>query len=774
MARGGELVGQKALVGLTKMGNVAIQLGVGIGLNLLVGLLSPRQVETIEGQRIETEVQRASFGSEIPLLFGIVRVDACPIFWSAPIREERAVRRTSGKGGPIRREITYSYYGNFAVLIGEPANGTGLQSINRIWLNGELYYNNGVDVTGQNRELDQSSEDTAELRLSQHLELFLGTPTQSPSATIQSFEGSNNVPGFKRYAYIVFRDLPLANLGNRLPKVDVEIIEDNNLKISRIVRNLCQYMELDEGTDFTTELSELDLKGYRFNRSGTTIRSAIEELQQTFLFLGRDKGSKIEFFPIDRVKGTLSVGTGQLGKEGDKSFYTRVLTPDTEIPQKVQIEAKNILSNHDPILKSAFRASKLHDNTLDLKTSITWEPQPLANSATKLLEYLWLKQEKYENIIIQAQNVGSVNAGDKITVMLANRSLEIFVQSVSIGANYALEIEGILWNSDIESFVAPIQSTDFSDSWSLPDTSDPTPVALDIPLVSDADQDFGTYTGLVVPDSWSFGNLYEKIGNNSFDVVTDVFFGIISGTVTNAIPARSQFVIDEFTSIDVIMEPSSKGTLSSCTFDQLLSYKNLCLIGNELIAFMNAVAINENTYRLSRLIRGCRGTESAIGLHNVNEKFYLVKDIAFTQTNGLPSYLGQNLTYKGVPEGSDLSLVSEEITINYQGESAKPYAPVNPKLLLDKTVNPPSGTYTLTWERRSRRDGDWRDNVDVPIGEVSERYELIIGGSSVIVSSPTYTFAVGSPFPTAIYQLGESVGRGKPLIINSVPVSRII
>lgn len=774
MAKGGELVGQKELGGIIKMGNVAIQLGVGIGANLLLGLLSPRQVETIEGQKVETEVQRASFGSEISLLFGITRIDACPIFWSPPIREERAVRRSGGKGGPIRREISYSYYGNFAVLIGEPANGIGLQSINRIWLNGELYYNNGIDVTGQNRELDQDSEDTAELRLSQHLEIFLGTPTQSPSATIESFEGTGNVPAFKRYSYIVFRDLPLANLGNRLPKVDVEIIEDNNLKVSRIVKNLCESMGLLEGEDFTTELLEIDIKGYQFKRSGTTPRSAIEELQQTFLFLGRDKGSRIEFFPIDRVKGTLSVGTKQLGKEGDKVFYTRILTPDTEIPQKVQIEAKNILSNHDPMLKSAFRASKLHDNTLDLKTSITWEPQALANSVTKLLEYLWLKQEKYENITLQPQNVGAVSAGDKITIILPNRSIEVFVQSVSIGANYAIEIEGITWNSDISSFVAPTQSTDFSDSWTLPDTSDPTPVALDIPLVSDADQDFGTYAGLVVPDSWSFGYLYEKIGNNSFDVVGDVFFGVISGTVLNAIPARTQFVIDEFTAIDVVMDPSSEGTLSSCTFDQLLSYKNLCLIGNELIAFMNAVAINDNTYRLSRLIRGCRGTESAIGLHNVNEKFYLVKDIAFTQTSGQPSYLGQNLTYKGVPEGSDLSLVLEEITLNYQGESAKPYAPVNPKLLLDKTVNPPSGTYTLTWERRSRRDGDWRDNVDVPIGEVSERYELIVGGSSVIVSSPTYSFAVGSPFPTAIYQLGESVGRGKPLIINSVPVSRVI
>lgn len=752
------------------MANVAIQLGVGIGANLLLGLLSPRQTETIEGARSETEVQRASLGSQIPLLFGTTRVNACPIFWSPSIREERVVAQSGGKGGPVRKEISYSYYGNFAVLIGEAPKDTGVQSINRIWLNGDLYYNDGTDVTGQNRNLNQTSQDTAELRVSQHLEIFYGTSSQSPSATIESFEGSGNVPAYRGYAYLVFRDLPLANLGNRLPKVDIEVIERENLKVSQLVKELCQYMGMIENEDFTTELLEIDIKGYQFNRSGNTVRSAIEELQQTFLFLGRDKGSKLEFFPIDRSRGGLSIGTGQLGKEGDKAFYRRLLTPDTEIPQKVQIEARNILSNHDPMLKSAFKASKTHDNTLDLKTSIVLEPQPLADNATKLLEYLWLKQEKYEGITILAHNVGAVNAGDRVSIMLPGRAIDIFIQSVAVGANYSLEIEGTYWNSGIDSFVAPPQPTDFTDDWELPDTSDPTPIPLDLPLLEDSDEDLGAYVGLIIPDSWYFGSIYQQIGNGAFDPVQDVVFGAISGNVAVATPARSRFVVDEFTTIDVVMDSSSIGTLSSCTYDQLLAYKNLALVGNELISFMNATAINENTYRLSRLIRGCRGTESAIGSHVANEKFYLVKDVGFSQVDGLPAYIGQTLTYKGVSEEVYLLSVEESASVLYTGESAKPYAPVNPQLTLNTATN----EYTLTWNRRSRRDGDWRDNVDVPIGEVSERYELIIGGSSVFVTAPTYTFPVGNPLPSTIYQLGESVGRGKPLSVGNLSVSRVV
>lgn len=754
------------------MANVAISLGIGIGANLLIGLLSPRKTETIEGSRAESEIQRASLGSSIPLLFGTVRVNACPIFWSPKIKEVRSVRRrrVGAKGGSTRREVSYTYYGNFAVLVGESPDDDGVSSINRIWLNGDLYYNNGTDVTGQNRPQSGTSQQTKELRLSQHLELYRGTATQTASSTIQSFEGTSNVPGYRRYVYIVFRDLPLENIGNRLPRVDVEVIERSDLKVSNVIRALCELSGLEEDEDFTLAGLDTGLAGYKFGRGGNTTRSAIEELQQTFLFLGRDKGSKIEFFPFDRSICTLSVSPFQLGKEGDRVLYARSLFPDTEIPRKVQLEAKNIFSNHDPILKSAFRASKLHDNTLDLKTSIVCHPQQLADSATKLLEYLWLKQERYEGITIPAHNVGTVNAGDRVNVLLAGRAIEVFVQEVSIGADYTLQIEGTYWNGTIDSFVAPTQPLNYEDSWELPDTSDPVSVALDIPLVSDGDSDYGLYAGLIVPDSWITGELYARIGSGDFNPVVDIAAGVISGTVANAIPARSSLIVDDFTTIDVVMESSAVGTLSSCTYDQFLAYRNLALIGNELIAFMNAVAINATTYRLSRLLRGCRGTESAIATHTFDEKFYLVKDSGFIHHEGLPSYLGQTATYKGVPNGGDLLSVQEETLITITGEGAKPYAPVNPVL----SRNVATGELILSWDRRSRRDGDWRDNVNVPIGEDSERYEVVIGSVSYFVNSPSCTFTGTTPVTATVYQLSGSVGRGKPLIVSGLTVSRVV
>jgi hypothetical protein len=755
------------------MANVALSMGIGIGVNLLVGLLSPRKTETIEGSRLEElDVPKASLGSNIPIPLGINRYNACPIFWSPKIVEVRKETTTGGKGGPTQKTINYSYFGNFAALACGSRTRTGIEKITRIWLNGDLYWNEGTDITGQNRNLNQGSQDTQELRLSQHLEIYLGTNSQSPSPTIQSFEGSS-VPAFRYRPYVVFRDLPLANFGNRIPKVDIEVVERIGLKVSQVVKYLCESVGLVENVDFSTRDLEIDIKGFSFKRSGDSVKSAIEELQQTFLFLGRDKGSKIEFFPFDKSASLLSVTDWQLGRSGQgNQLYKQSKTPDIDIPQRVEIKAKNILSNHDAMLKSAFKASKTHDNTLSLDTSIVTEPQPLADAAAKLLEYLWLKQEKFSDIFLPSLNVGSLNAGDRLTVLLENRAVEVFIQSAKIGANYELEIvEGIAWNADIQSFAAPPQSQNFTDDWELPDTSEPTIVALDLPLLRDSDSDVGVYVGANVSDGWNTGVLYGKRGTEEYEPISEIIYDVASGTVASPLPNRSPLIIDKFTKIVVQPDGESLKILSPCSESQLLAYKNLALIGSELVAFQDVVLLPDGRYELSQLIRGCRGTESAIAGHVANEKFYLVKDVSFQRVPGNPSDIGFDSIFAGVPEGGSILNITEETTITVTGESAKPYSPVNPVL----TYNTTTGQGTLAWNRRTRRDGDWRDNVDVPLEEASEQYEVVQSGVSYFVSSPSWTYTGSSSLSNVtIYQLSSIVGRGKPLTIASIAASRFV
>jgi len=107
----------------------------------------------------------------------------------------------------------------------------------------------------------------------------------------------------------------------------------------------------------------------------------------------------------------------------------------------------------------------------------------------------------------------------------------------------------------------------------------------------------------------------------------------------------------------------------------------------------------------------------------------------------------------------------------YSAKSLKPYAPVH----IAGSRNG-SSDLTISWKRRTRLNGDWRDGVDIPLSEESERYEVdIMQGATVKrtitgLTSPSTIYtaaqqvtdfgATQSSVLVNIYQLSASVGRG--------------
>jgi hypothetical protein len=106
----------------------------------------------------------------------------------------------------------------------------------------------------------------------------------------------------------------------------------------------------------------------------------------------------------------------------------------------------------------------------------------------------------------------------------------------------------------------------------------------------------------------------------------------------------------------------------------------------------------------------------------------------------------------------------------FAGQYLKPFSPVHVTGLRDG-----SGNLTINWLRRSRVDAEWRDGVDIPLGEESERYEVeIMDGETVMrtiaTTSPTASYSAaeqttdfGSPQSSVnvrVYQISAVVGRG--------------
>lgn len=131
--------------------------------------------------------------------------------------------------------------------------------------------------------------------------------------------------------------------------------------------------------------------------------------------------------------------------------------------------------------------------------------------------------------------------------------------------------------------------------------------------------------------------------------------------------------------------------------------------------------------------------------------------------------IGRELFYKAVSVGNSLGN-TDEVAFTYSGRNLKPFAPVHVKGSRDG-----SGNLTISWIRRSRTNGEWRDGVGIPLGEETEAYEVdIMDGSAVVrtieTTSPTASYSAAdqaidfgsaqSSVDVKIYQMSAVVGRG--------------
>lgn len=206
LAAGGAALG--STVGLTALG---ASVGLAAGQYLGQMLLSEEQVT--EGPRKEDlSVQTATYGRAIPEVWGSDRM-AGNIIWASDLIEERVSRSVGGKGkgmgGGGATQVSYKYFGNFAVAF---CNGP-VQRIRRVWADNKLI----VDLTPNNTNGKGHKYGAEKTRF------YLGTEDQNPDPLIEAYEGAGNVPAHRGIVYVVFDRLPLEDFGNRIPQIMVEV-----------------------------------------------------------------------------------------------------------------------------------------------------------------------------------------------------------------------------------------------------------------------------------------------------------------------------------------------------------------------------------------------------------------------------------------------------------------------------------------------------------------------------------------------------------------------
>jgi hypothetical protein len=176
------------------------------------------------------------------------------------------------------------------------------------------------------------------------------------------------------------------------------------------------------------------------------------------------------------------------------------------------------------------------------------------------------------------------------------------------------------------------------------------------------------------------------------------------------------------------------------------------------------------------LLRGRFGSEWAMGLHAVGDALVLLDTADVAAIAMSSGSIGLSYLYRGVTVDRDISTDANR-AFAYQGVNLKPLSPI----ALTGNRDPSSNDWSLTWIRRTRDGGEWRDYVDASLGEATESYAIDVyaDGSyaavkrTITASAPSCVYASADQVSdfganqATLYlklsQISATVGRGYPL-----------
>lgn len=816
------------------MATLALNLAVGFAANALISLISPTQKQ--EGARLsDLSAPKSNYGVRIPKVWGSVRL-AGNLIWANKIRERVKKKRRGGKGGPKVETKTYSYYGDFAMLLCEGP----IVGVRRIWLSSKLVYN--VSDNADSKTLNNSIKFK-----NNYLRIYTGTPTQSPDPLIQALMGIANTPAYRHRAYIVFHDLPLEEYGNRFPTVTAEVITCGSIgsngqistykaNLAGIINEICLSTGL-AGSEIDVGEIDQPVTGFFINNVQAA-RESLSQLQQAYFFDCVESQGLLKFINQLRPGTSTSLALKHLaayeyGQTRPVNF-TETRTQDLELPSEVSITYLDPVLNYAEGVQYSRKSVAVNNNAQSQAMPLVLTPSESRTIADRLLYLSWTRRRNYKFTL--PFRYGLLEPGDALAVPFHGSQNVVQISKLNIGANLLLEIEALAYSESIYSHLATVEAAHYETidnhignnvyqlarrnisaiasvkngnttytpgedytydlvagtvtrvtTGSIPDgaaldigyTEDevsppPTDVTaggdttlrvLDIPLISDSDTDNGLYLAADGGENWHDATVYvSRNGGNSYELAKSLITKSTFGTC-NTVLGDCTSGVDNTNTLSVTIR---SGELESVSLDDLNNGENIALVGNEIIRFQTATLTGTNTYTLSTLYRGQRGTEWAIATHVAGESFYLLSDY-LERLEGTPGDIGKELLFKAITDGQSTDDVSP-VTVTVVGNSLKPYAPINLAATVDPLLN-----ITFSWTRRDRKAGDRTDYANLPMSEVKELYEIDVYSGSTIVrtlfsSAPNYIYtaanqvadfgSITTTISITIYQISGVVGRG--------------
>lgn len=530
----------------------------------------------------------------------------------------------------------------------------------------------------------------------------------------------------------------------------------------------------------TSDLTDI-VPGFHVSTTAS-IRSAIEPLQAAWPFDVVQDGYVVR--AVRRGNASMAtIAEADLGAvssgaaPGPRLSVTREM--DTQLPWRVSLKYLDLSREYDIGEQYAERPETNAVNVLALDIPIALDGETAATMAEVLLAERWYRRAGYAFSLPPTWR--HLQPADVVTVLADGASHEILLEALHYQPDGRIECSGVANGAAIYTSYA-LGGTATSGGQTIGLTGPTRALLLDLPCIT-GDMNtpgfalamHGYYSG------WRGGVLIRSDdgGASYVDVAAISAPGSTVGSTSTALPGwPSPGMMDKSHVLNVRM---ASGTLASVSELAMLNGANHFAIGAherwEIVSVQNCDLQVDGSYNLYDMRRGLFGTEWAMGTHAAGDYVVLLTHDEASFIESSSAMIGGARAYKAVTIGADAALALP-FSFAYAGVNLEPLSPV----YLNGHRHPTTNDWTLSWLRRTRVNGDWRDYVDVELGETWYSFEVEIYSSNTYATlkrtitglateTATYTSAqqvadFGSNQSTLyvkVYQLSTLVGRGYPL-----------
>lgn len=598
-----------------------------------------------------------------------------------------------------------------------------------------------------------------------------------------SYNATNFIIVNKTLLIVAGATIPTSNL-LEVKYYNLNQASGSTVSLGSIVQAECLKSRLLTSGDIDVSLLASAVRGYRAT-SVSSIRSAIEPLQGAWPFDVVQSGYKIKFKP----RGSASVATIAASEldargigEAPGVSVTNSREMDSVLPRRVVLSYLDVEREYDSGQQYAERLNTDAVNVSEISLALVMSSDEAAKTAETLLYLYWL--ERYDLTFALPPSRGALEPGDVIVVNANEATYRLRLTSITYTSDGRVECAA-KYDSTAVYTAAAVGAAGASTGVALKLSGDSRVALLDIPTLADDLNAAGfpmAMTGYLA--GWPGGVLFRSDDNGQtwVDVQGVSSPGATMGVASNALGVVGTDLIDKASTLAVSFYGPAPSSVSELSMFNGANHFAYGAHGRwEIIAAQTCTLQGDGSYVLTNLLRGRAGTEWAMSTHvSGDEVIALDTSLSFLTSN--TNSIGLARSYQAVTEGRAISSsASDQVAFTYSAVNLKPLSPV----YLNGNRHPTTNDWTLTWIRRTRIGGAWRDLVDASLGEASELYDVEIyssgayttlkrtlsalTGQTVAYTSAQQVTDFGSNQATLyvkIYQLSATVGRGYPLITS--------